>query len=566
MAVSRDDAIDALTSPGAPFELEDTTVGGRDLRVFKNAPLSLRAILESTRQFGDREFLVFHDERTTFTEHLQLAAGLATHLRTRGVEPGDRVAIGMRNYPEWVVGFWATVSIGAVAVPLNAWWVGPELVYALKDSGARTVILDAERWERLHDHLDDVDLDTIIVSRLRTGHDRLEDGGQRWEELRAGFDPDVTLPVADIAPGDPATIMYTSGTTGRPKGAVATHRNHLTNIMNTMFIGALASEVSGISPPADASRGASLQVFPFFHIGGLTGLYTATAFGSKLVTMYKWDVDEAIDILSNERITSTGMVPMLLRQLLESPRIEQLPPEALAGVASGGAAVPPDLIRRIEDQFESRVAAANGYGLTETTSAVVVNAGADYFAHPDSVGRPVLGADVIIVDETGRELADGAVGELWVRGPNVVEGYWNNAEATDAAFTDGWFHSGDLAFRDDEGFLHVVDRLKDVVIRGGENVYSSEVEAVLFEHPAVQDAAVVGIPHDVLGEEVVAIVNTRPDIESTARELQEFVAARLARFKVPTQIVMRTDPLPRTATGKVLKRELRDELVAGQLS
>jgi len=252
---------------------------------------------------------------------------------------------------------------------------------------------------------------------------------------------------------------------------------------------------------------------------------------------------------------------MILRQLLESPQLEQVPPDALAAIAAGGAPVPPDLIRRIGSQFESRVSPANGYGLTETTSAVVVNSGEDYLSRPDSIGRPVLGADVKIVDDRGDELPDGVVGELWVRGPNVVGGYWNKPEATAEAFTDGWFHSGDLARRDDEGFLYVVDRLKDVVIRGGENVYSAEVEAVLFEHPAVADVAIVGLPHAVYGEEVVAVVNVREGHEPSAGELQQFAAERLARFKVPSQLVFRCEPLPRTATGKVLKRELRDELI-----
>jgi acyl-CoA synthetase (AMP-forming)/AMP-acid ligase II len=301
-------------------------------------------------------------------------------------------------------------------------------------------------------------------------------------------------------------------------------------------------------------------VFPFFHIGGLSGLYVTTATGSKLVTMYKWDVDEAIDLLVAERITSTSMVPTVLRQLLESPRLDSLPRDALAGIASGGAPVPPDLIRSIETQFESKVSPANGYGLTETTSAVIANSGSDYFTHPDSVGRPAVGADVRVVDELGQDVPAGEIGELWVRGPNIVDGYWNKPEATAASFTDGWFHTGDLGRIDEDGFVHVVDRLKDVVIRGGENIYSAEVEAVLFEHPAVLDVAIIGVPHESYGEEVAAVANVREGATVTEQELQEFAAQKLARFKVPASIHFRTEPLPRTATGKVLKRDLRDEL------
>ena len=317
------------------------------------------------------------------------------------------------------------------------------------------------------------------------------------------------------------------------------------------------------APAAEPPQPASLQVFPFFHIGGLTGMYVSTAFGSKLVLMYKWDVDKAIELISRERITSTALVPMLLRQLLESPSLHELDSAALAGISSGGASVPPDLIRRMETDFDARVAPANGYGLTETTSAVVINFGREYFDHPDSVGRAVLGTDLRIVADDGRDCPVGEVGELWARGPNIVKGYWNKPEATAAAFTEGWFHSGDLAHLDDDGFVYVVDRLKDVVIRGGENVYSAEVEAVLFEHPALEDVAVIGLPHPTYGEEVAVVVNVKPGSEVTAAEVQEFVAARLARFKVPSTVFFRDEPLPRTASGKVLKRDLRNELTGG---
>jgi steroid-24-oyl-CoA synthetase len=559
--ITRDEAVSTLTAPGAPFELEQFDMKGMPWRVFKHAPTSLRAVVAGTAAHGDKEFLVYQDERITFREHLSLVAGLANHLAdAHGIGHGDRVAIGMRNYPEWVISFWATISLGAIAVPLNAWWTGPELTYAIRDSGARALLLDGERLDRLAPHLADLSIEATIVSRLRGDPPPQVIA---WDRLRGELDVTVALPDAPIHPDDHATIMYTSGTTGAPKGAVATHRNHCTNIMNTLFMGALglamAAAGQAVAPP---NAPAALQVFPFFHIGGLTGLYMTTATGTKLVTMYKWDVETAVELLVKERITSTALVPMVLRQLLDSPELERIAPEALAGIASGGAPVPPDLIRRIESQFEARVSPANGYGLTETTSAVVINAGHDYFTHPDSIGRAVVGADVKIVDAEGNEAPNGEVGELWVRGPNVVDGYWNKPGETAAAFTDGWFHSGDLARRDDDGFFYVVDRLKDVVIRGGENVYSAEVEAVLFEHPAVQDVAIIGLPHDVYGEEVVAVVNLRPGDRPTTNDLQQFVAGRLARFKVPSQIIFRPEPLPRTASGKVLKRELRDELTS----
>jgi acyl-CoA synthetase (AMP-forming)/AMP-acid ligase II len=560
VTIPREEAVRALTAAGAPFELDELTVDGVPWRVFKHAPASLRDVFATSAAHGDKDFLVYREERLTYGEHFGLVAALARHLADQhGVGKGDRVAIGMRNYPEWVTSFWATMSLGAIAVPLNAWWTGPELAYAIRDSGSRVLIVDGERLERLGADLGDLPVDGVIACRLRG---EAPPDVVVWEQLRGALVESgaSALPDVEIVPDDPATIMYTSGTTGEPKGALATHRNHCTNIMNTLFLGAVALTMAG-PPGEEPPPPASLQVFPFFHIGGLTGLYVSTAIGSKLVTMYKWDLEEAVEILAKERITSTAVVPMILRQLLESPQLDQVPPDALAAIASGGAPVPPDLIRRIGSQFESRVSPANGYGLTETTSAVVVNSGEDYLSRPDSIGRPVLGADVKIVDDRGADVPDGVVGELWVRGPNVVGGYWNKPAATKEAFTDGWFHSGDLARRDAEGFFYVVDRLKDVVIRGGENVYCAEVEAVLFEHPAVADVAIVGLPHDVYGEEVVAVVNVREGHGPTANELQQFAADRLARFKVPSQVVFRSEPLPRTATGKVLKRELRDELI-----
>jgi acyl-CoA synthetase (AMP-forming)/AMP-acid ligase II len=285
-----------------------------------------------------------------------------------------------------------------------------------------------------------------------------------------------------------------------------------------------------------------------------------TALGGKLVTMYKWDVEVALDILERESISATAMVPMLLRQILDRADLSRRDLSKLLGVSSGGAPVPPDLIQRLDREFSGKVAPGNGYGLTETTSAVVINTADQYFAHPDSIGKLVPGADLRIVDAMGQDVTSGEVGELWVAGPNIVRGYWQDEAASSASFTDGWFHTGDLGHVDAEGFAYIVDRIKDVVLRGGENVYCAEVEAVLFEHPLVSDVAIVGLPHETLGEEVAAVVELKPDATVTAEELQQHVAGRLASFKVPSRVSFRDEPLPRNAVGKVLKRELRDQL------
>jgi len=342
---------------------------------------------------------------------------------------------------------------------------------------------------------------------------------------------------------------------------MATHRNHVTNLMNTLLGGAVARAVAGLPATADpaAPQPGSLQTFPFFHIGGLSGLYIGAAIGNKLALMYKWSPHEAVQLIETHKLTGVAGVPIVVRQLLETARGLGAGMESLVGVASGGAPVPPDLIRRIGEQFQAKASPGNGYGLTETTSAVIANGGPDYLASPDSIGRPAATADVRIVDDDGHDVAEGAIGEIWIRGPNVIPGYWGNAEATEAAFGGGWFRSGDLGYVDPAGLYYVVDRKKDVIIRGGENIYCAEVEALLLEHPLVRDAAVVGVPDANYGEAVGAILQVRPENlgDRTAGDILASLDGRLARFKIPSVVRLTDEDLPRTATGKVLKRELR---------
>jgi long-chain acyl-CoA synthetase len=551
---TREEVLAALTRQG-PFELVVDESAGFPQRVYRNAPPSFRDVLISTRAHGERTFAVYGGETLTYAQHYRQAAALARGLLEAGVRKGDRVAIGMRNYPEWSVAFWACQSISAIVVALNAWWTSAELAFALADSAPAALIIDGERLERLRDQLPGLGLKAVIVAR-RGGAGA---GGADFEDAVGGGADE--LPDADVGPQDLATILYTSGTTGNPKGATATHRNHATNLMNTLLAGTLARVMAGLpaEPDPAAPQGASLQTFPFFHIGGLTGLYISVAIGAKLAMMYKWDPVEAVRLVQEHGLTGVSGVPIVVRQLLETASHMGADLSSLMGVTSGGAPVPPDLIRRIGSQFQQRAAPGNGYGLTETTSAVITNSGADYLARPDSIGRPVVTADVRIVGEDGGDVAEGQIGELWIRGPNVIPGYWKNPEATQAAFGGGWFRTGDLGYRDAEGFHHVVDRIKDVIIRGGENVYCAEVEAALLEHPRVRDAALIGLPHPDWGEEVAAILQVRTEDlhEAMAEDVRTSLDGRLARFKIPTAVRLTDLELPRTATGKILKRELR---------
>jgi steroid-24-oyl-CoA synthetase len=564
MAMSLTEATATLTAPGQMFEVGEEVIGEIPTRFWKLAPPSLRAVLELSRGHGDQTFLVYEDERTTFEENYRTAAHVARRLvDDYGVAKGDRVAIAMRNYPEWVFAFWAAAAAGAIVVPLNAWWTGEELAYGLADSGAKIMFADAEREERLSPHWDELgDLKAVIVAR---SDGSVADGHQRFEDVGGDVPADASLPDVELEPEDDATIFYTSGTTGRPKGALGTHRNICTNLMSLFFIamrGSLQAKGSeGGMMPGSGRQNSSLLSVPFFHATGCHSvLVTNTAAGGKLVIMYKWDPERALELIEREQVTNFGGVPAMVWQVLDSPDFAKRDTSSVQAIGYGGAPAPPELLRRIKEHFPTG-SASNGYGLTETSSVSTMNAGDDYLRKPDSVGPPVPVVDVKVVDEDGGEVAQGEVGELWIKGPNVVKGYWNKPDATAATFTDGWLHSGDVARIDDEGFVYIVDRAKDMLIRGGENVYCVEVEAALYEHPDVADAAVIGIPHQVLGEEVGAVVQLRPGATVGDDELKAHVGARLAAFKVPVRFWFRDEPLPRNPAGKVLKRELREELV-----
>jgi len=550
----------SLTARGQPFEIVETTIRGIPTRTWRNAPTSLRDVWDSSAAYGDRDFLVYDGERLTFADAHHQVAALAGHLRDDfGLGPGSRFAIAMRNFPEWALSFWAGVALGAVAVPLNAWWTGPELAYGLSDSGSRVLLADGERLERLEGHLGPLGLAGVVAVRTPSP----PPGAVRFTDLVADAADAPPIPAVAVDPDGDVTILYTSGTTGRPKGAVSTHRNVTSFLMNVTYAGAVRA--AGAPPDPEAAPPpppATLLTFPLFHVGGLQShLIPYTAFGGKLVLMYRWDPDQAVDLIEREGITAFSGVPATAFALLEKAKERGATLASLTGLASGATLVPPELVRQVDDQFAARVAPGNGYGLTETSGAMVANFGADYVNRPDSVGRLVAPVNEMrLVDADGTDVVPGTVGEVWFKGPTVVRGYYNNDAATAASFTDGWFHTGDLGFVDDDGFLHIVDRLKDVVIRGGENVYAAEVEAALFEHPDIIDAAIVGVPHTTLGEEVAAVVQLRRGSRLDADGVRAHVAKQLAAFKVPKVVDLRADDLPRNAAGKVLKRQLRDEL------
>jgi acyl-CoA synthetase (AMP-forming)/AMP-acid ligase II len=565
-ALSMAEVRERLTAPGARFEMEDAMIDGRPTRVWKNAPPTMRHLIEASRGHGDRLFVIHEDERVSYVAHHRAVAALAAHLVAVGVGRGDRVALAMRNQPEWPVAFFAAASIGAIIVPLNAWWTGAELTYGLRDSGASVLIADGERHARLEGAYDALPgLRHVVVARATTP---LAVSTVRWEALIGtphdwAALPDRDLPDAAVAPDDPAAIFYTSGTTGSPKGAVGTHRNFMSNIMSSGYAAARTCLRRGETPPEPAPR-VSLTVVPLFHVTGCSaGMMGTIATGSAMVLLRKWDATRALELIEREKVNMTGGVPMIAWQLLDHPDRGRYDLSSLDTISYGGAPSAPELVRRIHAEFGALP--GNGWGMTETTATLTVHGGEDYLNRPDSAGAPVAAADIAIRGEDGvTVLPPNTIGELWARGPMVVRRYWNRPEDSAATFVDGWVRTGDIARIDEEGFLFIADRAKDVIIRGGENIYSVEVENVLYAHPSVTDAALVGIPHRTLGEEPAAVVHLCPGCQATEADLQAFVRARLAGFKVPVAIRFLPDPLPRNANGKILKRALK-EMFADQL-
>jgi long-chain acyl-CoA synthetase len=558
-----------LTRPGSRFEMEQCDIRGVRTRVWKNAPPTMRELFLLSRSHGDKTFLVYGDERASYEAFARAALAMADALQQAGVKKGDRVAIAMRNLPEWPAAFFGSLLVGGVATLLNAWWTGPELEYGLGDSGAKVAIVDRERFERLAGHLHNLPaLERIFVSRSNA-----EAAGPRittlesvigdvnaWHQL-----PDRPLPNVPLAPDDDATILYTSGTTGKPKGALGTHRNSCLSVLTRPYSLARSFVRRGEPPPVldpSAPPKSALLVVPLFHVTGCQAtMIPLMAAGGKLVLLHKWEPELAMQLIERERITGAGGVPAIVWQLLEHPALDRYDLSSLENISYGGAPAAAELVRKVTERFP-KSAAATAWGMTELSGAFTGHQAEDYELRPDSCGAALPVGDMKIVDADGRELPAGGVGELWVKGPNLVKGYWRNPEATAESFVDGWLRTGDIARLDGEGFCYILDRAKDMLIRGGENIYCVEVENALYEHPAVVDAAVLGIPHHSLGEVPAAVVRLKEGAQANEDELRTFVAGRIAAFKVPEKILLSQEALPRNATGKLLKKELKLLFVA----
>ncbi|MFN9849023.1 MAG: class I adenylate-forming enzyme family protein [Alphaproteobacteria bacterium] len=545
---TRAEAIAALTAPGQFYELEQMTIRGRSLRVFKNAPASLRELFADA--VSDKTFIVYETDRLTFAEAWARAGRIGGLLvRDYGVQPGDRVAISMRNYPEWILAFMAVTSIGAIAVAMNALWQPDEMAYGLSDSGAKVLFADQERLDRLAQVATPVDVKVIAVRAT-------ESVGSADLNTLLSAAGDVDMPPASIAPDDDAMIFYTSGSTGHPKGVISTHRNVLSALFSWELELVVGAELAGIAPEPPVVQPAGLLAVPLFHVTGANAIFLqAYRAQRKLVCMYRWDPERAAELIEVEKISSFTAPAAMTGDLVRAARITSRDLSSLLTVGGGGAPRAPEQVKQIEGAF-GKALPNTGWGMTETNAIGTGIGGLDYLERPASSGRCSAVLDLKIVDEQGNSLPAGERGELLVRGTSVFFGYWNRPDVNANLFEDGWFRTGDVAYLDDEGFLFIVDRIKDLIIRGGENIGCGQVEAALLLHPDVHEAAVYAVPDERLGEEVGATVHGAPGLDPEA--LRTFLQAHLARFEVPRYILLADQPLPRTASGKILKRDLRE--------
>ncbi len=556
------EAVATLTAPGGPFEVTREEVDGIEMKVYASRLGSLREVLAMAEGHGDATYIVFGERRISFADFKAQADALAAGLAARGVGHGDRVAVLSANSPEWALTFWATVSLGAVLVGLNGWWKTDEVLYGLEDSGSKVLVADAKRLARIADVLAEgalPGLEAVFVTDAKPGD---VGGGARvhpFEDLDAGPSAAPTTPIDE---GDPAVIFYTSGTTGRPKGAISSHRGMIANLQNTVM-NTVATAMADDGPPAppaeERGQTVGLLTSPLFHVAGCHSNLVVSLLGGVRIVMPegRFDPVEVLRLIEEEDVQIWATVPTMVWRVCEHPQRHDFDTSSVRTMAFGGSPSAEELQRKVRETFPNVRSASNAYGLTESSSVATVLTGQDVLERPGSVGRPMPVVDVRIDDGAGGAAPTGATGEVCLRGPIIMPGYWGKPEATAEAIRDGWLHTGDVGHLDEDGFLFITDRAKDMIIRGGENVYCVEIEERLVQHPDVADAAVIGVAHPSLGEEVKAVVQVAPGATLTEDAVRQWVAEALAGFKVPTYVELREERLPRNASGKLLKNLLR---------
>ena len=553
--MNREQAIEELCAPGQPYELKVAQIRGHAQRVFVSAPPTLRELYAENR--SDRDFLVYAEQRMSFEQVYCDASALASAMvDSYGIQSGDRVAIAMRNYPEWVVSFFAATSIGAVVVAVNALWTGKEQLHALNDSEPKLLIADQER-------LDSIAACTSTPTALEVIRVRANENSRLssdlWDEVlasRAG----AVMPPASIDPDDDATILYTSGSTGSPKGAISSHRNITHALLSWELDWQLRTHMGIYEPPVLDHQEGILLTVPLFHVAGaFAALLASIRPQRKVVCMYKWDVQQAMALIERERLTVLTATSTITGDFVHAAESTDRDISSLHVLGGGGAARAPEQVQAI-DQMSKSVIPHTGWGMTETTAIGTSIAGEYYLQRPGCSGQRSAVLDIRAVDEEGNVCIAGERGELQVRGTSIFRGYWNRADDTAEAFDGEWFRTGDAAVINDEGYCYIVDRIKDLVIRGGENIGCGTVEAALVEHPNVIEACAYGVPDDRLGEEVGATLFVSSAIAED--ELRKFLSNRLARFEIPRYIHQQAEVLPRGFSGKISKQQLKTEAIA----
>ena len=544
-----------LTSPGAPFELQQTTLAdGRTFASYRNAFQNLPQLINAGRAHGAAEFMVYGEDRWTFDRFFAAADAVASRLQKQhGMKAGQRVAIAMRNRPEWAVALAAVALIGAVPVPLNSFGLTSELMSNIEDTTPAWLICDNDRYERVKDALAGSALKVVVVDG--------EGGDIAWSALVADGHDGWDAP--SLQPDDTALILFTSGATSRAKGVESTHRAVCQAVFNIDFIGAVAAITSPDAIAAIMARQLQptiLSAVPLFHVSGLHAqLLTSLRHGRRLIFVHRWEPEKAVELIRKEKVTQFNGAPSMVQQLINIPGFEQTENSGnLSGVGFGGGALHPRLIDEVLGKFSGRMSGI-GFGLTESNGVCAGSSGRMFEAHPRSAGvlSPII--DVRIADLDGTALPNGEAGEIWLKGITLMERYWGDEQSTANAVHDGWFRTGDIGVLDDEGFITIVDRIKDVINRSGEKIAAAEVESCLLQHQDLEEAAVFSMPHEVTGEQVVAVVVGKPQTSVSEQQLRDFVAQRLAGYKVPSKIVVRSEPLPRNPAGKMLKTSIRKE-------